>query len=291
MPNTRQSFGVLVATWGMFFTLAVSPVMVSAAEIMLANHSFEVVDTLQVGGIWPEADVDPVNADAWLEPGPVDGDWNAFPPELIPAGFTPSAGATLDTGIFYNSPVNQDPDTGQFVPNPSFVTNADGNQVAYLFAKDDLQPSIGFVQHLGATYDAGEAYVLTVGVGKSFFLPPFGGNQGDPALGLRLLYLDTQQTTHVVAATTVATSAVFSTTLTDVSIATAPVGTVDPWHGRPLAIEILPVDGDSGVWIFDNVRIATVPEPGLSPLWLSLALAGVRRRRLTRRSTVEGGGV
>ena len=257
-----------------------------AADMFVANHSFEAVDTLPVSGIWPEADIDPVNANFWLEPGPVDETLNAFPPALIPPGFAPPAGATLDTGIFFNAPVNQDPDTGQFVTNPSFVINADGDQLAYLFAKDDLQPNLGFIQQTAAVYQDGDVYAMTAAVGKSFFVPPVGGSQGDPTLALRLLYVDAFETMHVVHEMAVAASVVQSTLLSDFSVIAPAARVGDPWLGRPIALAIRPLDGDSGVWIFDDVRLATVPEPAAVFTGTLLLGMGWRHFRRERRHAV-----
>ena len=123
-----------------------SPTIARAAvNIAVQNGSFEDVDVLAVGGVWPEADSNPLEADFWLEPGPVSKDLNAFPPELIPPGFSPPDQATLDTGVFFNAPFNQTK-TGDLVANPSFVTNAAGNQLAYMFAKDDLAGGVYHAQ-------------------------------------------------------------------------------------------------------------------------------------------------
>lgn len=254
----------------MLFALSVQSVSVLAADIPVPNGSFEDVNTLPVGGVWPEADVDPLNADFWLEPGPVSDDLNAFPPALIPPGFAPPNGATLDTGVFFNSPMSPD----------SFLTNADGNQLAYLFAKDDLQPPIGFIQHLTEVYELSFEYTLTVAAGKSFFLPPIGGDVGDPTMALRLLYEDDLQQAHIVAQVEVAASAVQSTLLTDFSAMTSLIDLTDPWQARPIIIEIAPADGSSGSWVFDNVRLSAVPEPAtIVPIGLIVLLQWRRRNR------------
>ena len=102
--SLTDRFMLCVACSAAVLSVVVGHGNVDAADIFVANHSFEAVDTLPVSGIWPEADIDPVNANFWLEPGPVDENINAFPPELIPPGFAPPAGATLDTGLtsFYH---------------------------------------------------------------------------------------------------------------------------------------------------------------------------------------------
>ena len=257
--NTSQAW-MFVACAATFATFSVWNVEASAADIIVPNGSFEDVNTLAVGGVWPEADADPINADFWHEPGPVNDDFSAFPPNLIPPGFDPPEGATLDTGVFFNVPAFQDPSTGETVLNDSFVTNADGNQLAYLFAKDDLDPPISFTQYLSQVFQPGFEYTLTSGVGKSFFLPPIGGSQGDPSAALRLVYRNDSGDMHTVAETAVAVSQVENTTLRDFSTRMS-VDLTDPWQGREIGIAFAPVDGASGAWILDHVRLTVVPEP------------------------------
>ena len=262
--------------------LILFPFVIGAAafglNIEVPNGSFEDVNTLAVGGVWPDADVDPESADFWQEPGPVNSELNAFPPQLIPPGFAPPQGATLDTGIFFNSPVSVDPSTGNQTTNPSFVTNADGQQLAYLFAQDDLDPSIAFIQHLpSALYQAGAEYTLRAAVGKSFFLPPIGGDRGDPVMALNLTYVDESGASHLVSQTEIEVSTVQNTTLIDFATST-PVTLVDPWQGRPIGMEIAPVDGSSGVWIIDHVRLTVIPEPSILTVLCLIGLAFCHRR-------------
>ena len=273
---------MLVAFAAAFTTSADRNVDASVTAIPVPNGSFEHVNTLPVGGVWPEADADPVHTDSWIEPGPVSDDLNAFPPELIPASFAPPEGATLDTGVFYNAQFNLDFATGDSTPNPSFVTNADGDQLAYLFAKDNLEPPIAFIQYLSQVFEPGFAYTLTVGAGKSFFLPPIGGSQADPTLELRLLYRDDSGDTHILAKTAVAVSQVQATTLKDFSATTLPVEPTDPWRQHAIGIAIAPLDGDSGAWIFDQVRLTAIPEPTTFAVMGLIILTHWRRNRTTR---------
>lgn len=259
--------------------LMVFSAVAAAVDVPVSNGSFEDVNTLPVGGIWPEVDADPLNADFWLEPGPIGTDLNAFPPELIPPGFSLPAGVTSDTGVFFNAPFGQDPATGNFFPNPSFVADADGDQLAYLFAKDDLDPGVGFYQALPAVLESGLDYTLTVAVGKSFFLPPIGGDRSDPVLGLRLIYEDGAGQHQAITQTEVAASEVSSMMLVDFSTTTSPIPLGHSGLGQPIGIAIAPIDGDSGVWIFDNVRLTAVPEPASVLTLGALGLGWGRGRR------------
>lgn len=265
---------------GMFLRV-ICVIMLAAASanaqpILIENHSFEEVNTIPVGGVWPEADADPVTNDHWLEPGPADGDLNAFPPELIPPGFTPPAGATLDTGVFFNTPVVSD-GQGGFVQNPGFVTNAHGSQLAYLFASNSVVPPIGFLQWTDQSIASGGEYKLTVAVGKSFFLPASGGSTGDPTMAIQLIY-DDGGSTELLSETIIAASEVQSTSLTDFHV-TALIGDASPAIDDLLGVRILPVDGTAGSWIFDNVRLSQVPEPASLALMAIAGVAMMNRRQ------------
>ncbi len=266
---------ILVAT-AMMVGVVGHGVTARAISIPVQNHSFEDVQTYLLGGVWPEVDADPVNADYWLEFGPVGGELNAFPESLIPPGFILPDDATLDTGVFFNSPVYEQ--DGQFIPSPAYITNAHGNQVAYMFASSTLDPGVGFRQVLDTTYEAGLSYLLTVAVGKSFYLPPTGGSTSDPSMGIRLLYEDGEGQWQVLAEQVVYVSQVESTLLTDFTTQTGLLDEASAAIGARIGIEFVPLDGTSGVWTLDNVRLEAIPEPATAAL-LTVAGAGLLMRR------------
>lgn len=245
----------------------------AAYGVTVHNASFEDVDTLQVGGVWPEVDLDPVNADYWIESGPVSDDISDFPDGLIPPGFVLNGPATLDTGVFFNSPFTSDG------VNEAYITNAHGNNVAYMFASNTLEPAVGFRQLLDATYEEGKSYHLAVAVGKSYYLPPTGA--GDPSMAIRLLFQDWDDSWQVFAETVIHVSEVEATgtMLTDFFIDTDVLVNEQTAVTRRIGIEIVPIDGISGVWTFDNVRLTAVPEPATAAMLLMGGAALLARRR------------
>ena len=68
--SLTDRFMLCVACSAAVLSVVVSHGNVDAADIFVANHSFEAVDTLPVSGIWPEADIDPVNANFGLNQVP-----------------------------------------------------------------------------------------------------------------------------------------------------------------------------------------------------------------------------
>lgn len=211
-------------------------------DLTVANPSFEAPQTFFA---YPDAE-------EWEETGPVSED-----PQL------PGVKDTLDTGVFFNSPVD-----GEGNPSPFFVTNADGNQLGFIFAKDD--DDIAFFQQLADPYEVGAAYTFNLLVGESFFFPPLTYNPNkpdpppdpDPALiAIRLYYVDkTMQ--HVVIGERIVSADEMpdgpdsGVLLVNMAATTGFAQPADPWVGEPIGIEIRPVDGLSGVWNLDLARVS-----------------------------------
>ena len=250
-----------------------------ADGITVVNPSFESPNSLVEvpgGGVWPDAS-------GWTETGPVGGDLNAFPPGLVPPGFEQPDGATLDTGVFFNSAFTQDGD-GNIVPNPSYITNADGSQVAFMFASPQPvpgEPAISFRQQLSTAYTAGTSYELTVAVGKSFFLAPINvDNLLTPAMDIQLVWFDTDAAgdLNVLATKRIFVDDVESTLLTDFTATLDPLAADHEAVGKLIGIHLTPAIGTSGVWTFDSVRL--VPEPtSAAALLAGASLLLLRRRR------------
>jgi hypothetical protein len=258
----------------------------AVVSVPVANASFENPDSLPFGGIFPAID-------DWDEAGPIDADPPPFPGFEVP----PGGPFRLDTGVFFNSMFLSD-GLGGFFANPGFVTNAHGNQLGYIFARagllideNTLDPipdtAIALSQQLLDVYTPGLSYNLTIGIGKSYFLPPdlFGvGAQ----LGLALFYVDDNGDIVILSETLIGQDDVLDDELTDFSVLLDEVDAADDHAGKAIGILIDPRIGMGGVWIYDNVRLTAegdlgggpaVPEPATASLALMGLLACLRRRR------------
>ena len=190
------------------------------------------------------------DADEWDETGPV-----GESPQL------PGVIDTLDTGVFFNSPVDENG-----LPSPFFITNGDGMQIAFIGADD--ASTIAFFQQLDATYEVGGTYTLNLLVGESFFFPPLTYNPNDPPppdpdpalLEVSLYYADTNGAKITIAQHIVSTDELpdgpnNGVLLLDVSTTGATVQAADAWSSVPIGVMIRPVLGLSGVWNLDYARL------------------------------------
>jgi hypothetical protein len=185
------------------------------------------------------------------------------PPEVsLPGGME----WTQLTGIFPNSPPE----------SPDHISNADGDQVGYVFAL----PGVGLYQDLDVTYQAGLSYHLTLGM--------LGGGliaEGD-SFQISLFYRDDASLAVPLAVSPVVFSFEefpTSTFLIEQGVSVAEVQSDDAWVGRNIGIQFLSTSGEgAGYWDIDNVRLTAVPEPGTWALLAlgagALALARKRRR-------------
>jgi len=218
----------LAAALGLAVLLA-GPGALRAGNLYVPNYSFESPD---IGTNSPYAA--PV-LDFWEE--------SSQPGWYVPADYGGSPWADL-AGTFYN------------VPFPGeFIGNCDGVQAAFLFAL----PQVAIFQDLAATFNAGKAYTLTVGL---------VGGGGDMAEGstlqLSLYYRDASNNMVTVAATTVTNTAEnfpTNTHLVDFEVQVPGVIATDAWAGRTMGIQLLatPDFNDpgqwGGYWDADNVRL------------------------------------
>jgi hypothetical protein len=219
------------------FAAAQSTSVLPAATIYVPNGSFESPATLFV---------DP-RIDSWQKaPQPASFDTNLF------GVWDNLAGVFLNT-----APTNADR-----------IDNADGNQLAYVFA----YPQVAIFQDYSSTdwsnstpthafnarFETGKAYKLTVGITSSSQEPLNPG----ATLQLSLYYRDSSGNPITVAASTVTYSTNVFTNLThllDFSLTVPAVKVGDPWAGQNIGIQFLSTVDPSaigGVWDLDNVRLS-----------------------------------
>jgi hypothetical protein len=170
-------------------------------------------------------------------------------------------------GVFLNAPAT----------NADYIDNADGSQLAYLFA----YPQVALFQDFNstdwsnalpthafnATYEAGNSYHLTVGLTSSSEEPLTPGS----TLQLSLYYRDGSSNMVTVAATTVTYDPnVFTniTHLVDFQVNVPAVKANDAWAGQHIGIQFqstVASDLIGGVWDLDNVRLTeTIDVPNSS---------------------------
>jgi hypothetical protein len=208
-----------------------------AEAIYVPNYSFELPN---IGTNSPYAA--PV-FQSWQEsPQP---DW------YMPADFDGSPWSQL-AGTFYNLPDF----TNSLGTNSSYIYNSDGVQGAFLFGI----PQLGIFQDIDATFNAGKAYTLTVGL-----IGGGGGMVDGATFQLGLYYIDASTNMDIVAMTTVTnTAAAFptDTEYVDYQVQVPGVKATDPWAGQNIGIQLLATpDFDNpaewgGYWDADNVRLS-----------------------------------
>jgi hypothetical protein len=198
------------------------------------------------------------------------GSWQVSPP---PAYWT-SSGGSIDqwydqAGVFYNNPSNK------------YINNLPGSQGGYLFATPGLELS----QTLSSTYQVGQSYQLTVGIGGGS--GEYGPMQNGTPIDIGLYYLDGSGNQQFLGTSEITWSGSLSqgyvTSLTDYSVTIPAIGAGDPSKGQNIGVAIFepgtaPLDGS--YWDVDNVRLVSpVPEPGA----IALVAAGTGILVLGRR--------
>jgi hypothetical protein len=183
-------------------------------------------------------------------------------------GFPPGQWDQL-SGLFENAAVGQ----------PRHIGNADGNQVAFLFAVQ----GVGISQQLGDTFAAGVSYELSLGIRGGGALTP------GTTFQIGLFYLD-GSTPVTLGSTTVTATAEFATTtqLIEVSATTGAVASGAPAVGTNIGVQLLAAsnNGAAGIayWEIDKVAVTAVPEPETYALAFGGALLGVAGWRRWQRS-------
>jgi len=221
------SLVVFVMTMGSAFSansaLALPPEMID-----VPNASFE-------APLAPR--VSPFARPAFVAPD--DDDWLQTP---VPAWWTFGAVPwDQSAGVFFN------------VPGALNISNADGEQVVFMFGTPDL----GIYQDLATAYEIGRSYHLTVAIrGGS------GGMPLDAPIEISLYYRDDSDDVIPFATTKFLNDNVGSpTNLLDVMVEAPAVGPGDPWACRDIGTMILvAVKLDEphlqgGTWGIDNVRL------------------------------------
>jgi len=232
------------------------------------------VDPTLIGGVWDIDNVSltssinvpnfsfelPVTAYAY----PLINNWEVT---AQPSDFDTNVFGAWDelAGEFANLPAGQ----------PGSVVNANGNQLAYFFAYPQLgifqdYESVdwtGVASHaFNATYDAGKAYTLTVGLTTSSYEPLTEGS----TLSLSLYYRDAGGNQVTIASTTASYDTnLFANpfSLIDFRATIPEVKATDPWAGQYIGIEILSTVNPyliGGVWDLDNVRLDETVAPALT---------------------------
>jgi len=215
----------------LFVSVAAAGLGVSAFAVDVPNGSFE-----SPQGPFPPPGVS-IQIDSWQKsPQPV---W------FDPAAFGGVQWNQL-SGIFPNAPAG----------DPRHLTNLDGSQVGFFLAV----PEVGLSQVLGATFESGMAYNLTLGLRGGGALAA-----GDTFLA-GLFYLD-GATPVPIATTSITATAGFATAteLTDFGAYLSNVQPGDAWAGKNigvlLAVTSLNTSGGTAYWEVDKVSVTAVPEP------------------------------
>lgn len=196
--------------------LAAGTCVLQAQSIVVPNHSFESPDVTDTGGV-------STVIESWQKAAPPVPDFTA--------------------GIFANG------------PGPRQIENADGSQVAYMFAV----PGVSLSQELAAVYEVGKSYELSVGLRGSEPLLP------GSLFEVNLYYIENAIPVTVASAVVSATADYATTTLLfDIDLGLPTVQASDDWAGQNIGIQLLAAStGGAGIvyWEADNVRLTAVPEP------------------------------
>lgn len=202
----------------------------AAVDIAIFNPSFE---SPQTTFAFPDAT-------DWDETGPISED-----PQL------PGVIDTLDTGVFFNSPVD-----AEGMPSPFFIPNADGMQLGFIGAVDNTD--IAFFQELDAPYEVGAKYTLLLDVGTSSFLPPRIFSSSDPPLLAVRLYYDESPSSRIVVAQRLVSLDEMpeNTNLIEFATTTGFLDVSTNAIGENIGVEIRPFAGEFGNWNLDNTRLS-----------------------------------
>jgi hypothetical protein len=148
--------------------------------------------------------------------------------------------SSSNTGVFANTPAD----------SHDHVTNADGNQLAFLGSESGN----ALEQDLTAIYKEGCSYRLTVGVSISSKFPPSSIEPVD-ALELALFYREGDNIVDI-ASKTVEAMGRSSTQLQDFSLYLPTVQSDDAWAGKAIGVALRAAGMPGGFWDLDQVRLA-----------------------------------
>ena len=231
------------------FSLDLAPV---DANVAWAGQAIGVAirATGQAGGFW---DLDDVRVTEWwpvsfaiendsFEHPAIDLTLNPFGAWPVIDGWLEMDQDTLgsqNTGVFVNSPADSN----------DHLVNAGGAQLAFLGS----EAGNGLSQELVSTFQAGESYRLTVGVGVSSRFPPAMGEEAD-TLELALYYLDANEPMDI-ATSVIDATGLSSTELQDFSVELASVQVDAAWAGRAIGVAIRATGQAGGFWDLDRERL------------------------------------
>jgi hypothetical protein len=230
-----------------------------AVPVPVKNHSFELPVAPDVGGFEAAG-----TADLWTVSGGM-SQVGVF--RVMPGG---SAG----------NPTNADPTPSvNQRTQAGYMFTGTGNKLVQGLTTNDATP-------LPITYQAGQQYTVTLGVGVGSVNPPFGFPAPDAdELTIGLYY--SSNPADLVAKTTLTpvSGGLTSTLLKDFSATTSLLLPGDPAVGQQIFIQIFTTQNSNpetsfGEFIFDNVRVEAVPEPGsvMGLAGMAAVLLGRRRR-------------
>ncbi len=170
-------------------------------------------------------------------------------------------------------------------PNPAsgatHFTNADGNQLAYMFSGSTHT----LFESLPTTFRAGNSYSLTVGVGNAGSPPTVGD-----VLQVAFFYTTSASPTTPILLSgspnvVEGTDALSQSSLTDFTATTGLLGAANPavTNNSPIGVIFTTTGVGGGEFDLDNVRVIATPEPGMIGITGVVGLlALLRRRRDTR---------
>lgn len=164
------------------------------------------------------------------------------------------------------------PVSGVFSNVPPPIDNADGSQVAFLFATNGATIFVDYdavdwqtATHVfNATYEVGKSYTFTIGVigGTNLAIPMLEGT----TLQLGMYYRNDLGGMVTIASTTITNSgSLFPSPfhLVDFQVQLPVVQATNAWAGRHIGLQVLsttdPELQSSGYWDLDNVRLTTGP--------------------------------
>lgn len=163
--------------------------------------------------------------------------------------------------------------------------NHDGTQCAYLLSFPQVALFQDATSGFNATYNVGQSYTLTLGTFGKF-------STLNNSLQLSLYYRDAANNPVTIGTpTTIAYDpSIFPPAgpfnLVDYSVTIPSVQAGDAWAGKNIGvmIQVGNAEFSAGHWDIDNVRLTTVPEPGVASLF-ALAIAGLIARRTQAKKT------
>lgn len=220
----------------------------SASAVVVPNGSFESPTTPQGFPAFPQVDLWQKPAQpAWFDPKVTGIEWSQL------------------AGVFPNTPVG----------SADHIDNVEGKQAAYFIAL----PQVSLFQEVGASYEVGQAYNLSIGILGG------GGITAGSSFEISLYFKDAGNSSVTVASKSIVFSGELfpnATHLLTYDLNLGPVRATDAWAGKAIGVQLTSTFGTGvGYWDVDNVKLEAVPEPAVTTLLLGGigALVTARWRR------------